>query len=150
MLSAPAINHDLAQEVLTDALRREVGPGKPLSRPGLAELTGIEERTIAAWLAGGACPNLDRLMRLLAVLPPRFADALLAPAGLGGVRLLTGEAGSLEINRQAAGLVALIGEHMADGRIDHREEALQEASMRELARAIDAWLARRAGRRGAA
>lgn len=54
-------------------LRKMVGPGRRWSYRGLAKLTGIDTRSLKAYAAGAACPNLAKFKRLLAVLGPELA-----------------------------------------------------------------------------
>lgn len=54
-------------------LRKMVGPGRRWSYGGLAKLTGIDARSLQAYAAGTACPNLAKFKRLLAVLGPELA-----------------------------------------------------------------------------
>lgn len=54
-------------------LRKMVGPGRRWSYRGLAKLTGIDTRSLQAYAAGSACPNLAKFKRLLAVLGPELA-----------------------------------------------------------------------------
>jgi predicted transcriptional regulator len=53
-------------------LRKMIGPGRRWSYKGVAHLTGIDERSLKAYAAGTACPNLAKFKRLLAVLGPEL------------------------------------------------------------------------------
>lgn len=53
-------------------LRKMVGPGRRWSYKGLSELTGIDIRSLQAYAAGTASPNLAKFKRLLAVLGPEL------------------------------------------------------------------------------
>jgi hypothetical protein len=55
---------------LSRRLRQLIGPGRVWSYRGVSNLTGIDERTLKAYCAGTACPNLTKFHRLLAVLGP--------------------------------------------------------------------------------
>ncbi len=55
---------------LSRRLRQLVGPGRVWSYRGVSNLTAIDERTLRAYCAGTACPNLTKWHRLLAVLGP--------------------------------------------------------------------------------
>lgn len=55
---------------LSRRLRQLIGPGRTWSYHNVADLTGIDERTLKAYVAGTACPNLTKWHRLLAVLGP--------------------------------------------------------------------------------
>ncbi len=54
-------------------LRKMIGPGRRWSYKGLSELTGIDIRSLQAYAAGTASPNLAKFKRLLAVLGPELA-----------------------------------------------------------------------------
>ena len=58
---------------LGSQLRKMVGPGRRWSYKGLSQLTGIDLRSLQAYAAGTACPNLAKFKRLLAVLGPELA-----------------------------------------------------------------------------
>ncbi|MBX3578539.1 MAG: hypothetical protein KF723_15140 [Rhizobiaceae bacterium] len=55
---------------LSRRLRQLIGPGRVWSYRGVSNLSGIDERTLKAYCAGTACPNLTKFHRLLAVLGP--------------------------------------------------------------------------------
>jgi hypothetical protein len=55
---------------LSRRLRQLVGSGRVWSYRGVANLTGIDVRTLKSYVAGTACPNLTKWHRLLAVLGP--------------------------------------------------------------------------------
>ena len=125
-----------------------VGRGLAWSVDALAAETGIAVSTLRDYLAGHATPGLPNLLKLLTALPSEFADMVLMPAGLGGCRRLAmGEAGPLTLNAKASELVAMIGLHLEDGRIDHVEEAQQVPLVRRLRAACDRFLAGRDGER---
>lgn len=132
MADATLLAHDLVAERFTDALRRHVGLGKVFSVGGLAEATGIKHRTIASYHEGQATPGLDKLLAIFAALGPRFADEVLAMAGLGGAKALPrGTADSFALNAELTRVTAMIGEHLRDGRVDHRERAQQQDAVRQ-------------------
>ena len=85
------------------------------------------------------------MLRLMAVLPPEFADAVLAPANLGNVsRIHRGRGSSLDVHALASQLNSLIAQALADdGIIDHLEEADMEPTVRSLQARCNAWLSRR-------
>jgi len=145
MIDAHGISSDLSREAFTDALRRYVGHGKRWSVHALAEEAGLDARTVAAYRGGETAPSLANMLRLFAVLPPAFADEVLALSGLGGVKRLQGErADSLELNTNVTGLAAMIARHLSDDRrIDHTEEAEQEPAVRKLVEVCNGWLDRR-------
>jgi hypothetical protein len=54
-------------------MRKMIGPGRRWSYRGVALLTGIDMRTLRAYAAGTACPNMAKYKRLLVVLGPELA-----------------------------------------------------------------------------
>lgn len=132
-----AITSDLAQEAFTDAFRAEVGHGKPFSRSSLAEVTGFDTTTIGSWMDGKSCPCLHKMLRLMAVLGPRFTNRILAVAGLGdAVRLEPERACILEVHAAGAELVQKVASFLVDprspGRIDPGERAALVPHIRRL------------------
>ena len=53
------------QARLSHRLRQIVGPGRRVTLAEAAKLTGINARTLKAYVAGTACPNVARYGRLL-------------------------------------------------------------------------------------
>ena len=66
---------------LSRKLRSMVGPGRAWSFRGVSHLTGIDERSLQAYVSGEACPNLAKYKRLLSVLGPELAIDLDAMIG---------------------------------------------------------------------
>lgn len=143
MSNCPIVSHEIAMGRLADAIRAFVGQGRRFSVNGLAAATGLPARTISSYHQGDATPGLGNLLCLIAVLPAEFADMILEPSGKGNISEINTSkiTTALEVNRQAAALTALVAEHMVDGRIDHREAAIQEPVMRSLQAAINQYLA---------
>jgi hypothetical protein len=54
-------------------LRKMIGTGRRWSYRGVAQVTGIDERSLKAYAAGTACPNLAKYKRLLVVLGPELS-----------------------------------------------------------------------------
>ncbi len=61
-------------ERLSRRLRQLIGPGRRWSYRGVAERSGIDERTLKAYAAGESCPNLAKYKRLLAVVGPELTS----------------------------------------------------------------------------
>ncbi len=55
---------------LSHRLAQMIGPGRRISFSEAAQLTGIKERTLRAYVDGTACPNLARYERMLRVFGP--------------------------------------------------------------------------------
>lgn len=72
-LDVSEITTQAVTERLSRRLRRMIGPGRRWTFAGVAELTGIDERSLRAYAAGNACPNLAKYKRLLSVLGPELA-----------------------------------------------------------------------------
>lgn len=89
-------------------LRKMVGPGRRWSYKGLSQLTGIDLRSLQAYAAGSACPNLAKFKRLLAVLGPELArdiDQMYGWMPREQVRLAPG---ALDLERLRAELSAML------------------------------------------
>lgn len=127
------------QENFTDTLRKFVGYRKPWNRTSLSEATGIEIRTIDAWLSGKSVANGFRLTRLRLVIGEEFWNALWEHSDPVECDLAT----SLDVNAKATALSAKIGQDMQDGSISHIEEAEQDSLIRELLVTAQGWLDRR-------
>jgi hypothetical protein len=73
------IKHITAQTVtagLSRSLRHLLGPGRRWSYAAVSRSTGIDIRTLKAYVHGTACPNLVRYKRLLAILGPEVGEDL--------------------------------------------------------------------------
>jgi hypothetical protein len=140
-----SISPEASQIRLTEALRKYVGLGRQYSVTAFAKATGIPERTLKSYQGGQATPGLGYLLRMMAVLPPEFADMVLSVAGLGNVsRTDRSNANSLAVHALASELNSLIAQALAnDGMIDHIEEAEMEPTVRSLQSRCNAWLSRR-------
>ncbi len=133
---------NVAYPAIGQATRAFIGRGKMYSQSEASELTDIPVKEIQKYRSGEATPSLDKLLRLCAEMPPEFTDIILFHAGLGGVRRLSdGEACGLELNAEAAQIVAMIAMCLADdGIIDHRETQSIVPSVRRLRSICDDFL----------
>jgi transcriptional regulator with XRE-family HTH domain len=139
MIDPHQISSDLARDRFTDAFRRQVGHDKPFTVSRLAELTGIDERTINAYRGGQATPNFCKLLRIGTVLGPAFVSELLAAIGMGGVEAIEeATVNATGIARDLVGEGHRILERMADGSFDHRDRAQTAPELRKLATALEA------------
>lgn len=75
-LPVRAITPAEVQARLSFRLRQIIGPGKRASLAQAARLTGINARTLKAYVAGTACPNVARYGRLLRVFGPEVGIEL--------------------------------------------------------------------------
>ena len=64
------------QARLSHRLRQIIGPGRRATLAEAAKLTGINARTLKAYVAGTACPNVARYGRLLRVFGPEVGIEL--------------------------------------------------------------------------
>ena len=72
-LQVSEITTEAVTERFSRRLRAMIGPGRRWTFGGVAELTDIDERSLRAYAAGTACPNLAKYKRLLSVLGPEVA-----------------------------------------------------------------------------
>lgn len=122
------ITQDLVRERFTDAIRAQVGRGKEFSREGLAAETGLDVSSIGSWMNEEVVPPLYRVLKLMAVMGPCFANRLLALAGMTGADWIDPDAVSvLGVNAAAAELSAEVAGALADGRITADEQARIDA-----------------------
>ncbi|MBL8701795.1 MAG: hypothetical protein JNK67_25660 [Alphaproteobacteria bacterium] len=79
-LRAPVPVRDITpaevQARLSHRLRQIIGPGRRATLTEAARLTGINARTLKAYVAGTACPNVARYGRLLRVFGPEVGIEL--------------------------------------------------------------------------
>ncbi len=124
MSNPAAIVQDVAAGAMRRALGLFVGQGRAHSIDAVAAATEIPERTLRSYQAGEATPGLANLYRIKAVLPPAFANELLALSGLGGARRLDSSAKAAAIvMTELATETALFAKALQDGRLDHIERA---------------------------
>jgi len=142
MSDTPPICQETAQATLTDALNLFVGRGRRYSLASLAAATGIGERTLKSYQQGEATPGYPHLLRLLAVLPVEFGDAVLAPAGVGRLQRIEGEEpDGFTAMEQVCRRAAMLGSALADRKIDHRERLQLLPEIRALAAEMTAFAA---------
>ena len=150
MTKAGPISHDLAQEVVTDAIRRHVGRGKRFSVASLSEATGIDERTLKSYRAGDTCPALHfqlEIARCLGDDGPAFMNEILAIAELGGVeRLERAKVDALGTAGELSVVVTEILERLQDGKFCHRDQAQVGPLLRALAGKLEAQATAMAGK----
>ncbi len=97
-------------------LRKMVGPGRRWSYKGLSELTGIDMRSLQAYAAGSASPNLAKFKRLLAVLGPELArdiDRMYGWMPREAIRLPPGAVDLQELRDQLVATIAVLDAMLA-------------------------------------
>ncbi len=130
MVKTHPIAHETLQAVFTTAFRRVVGTyqnqNKAITLADLARRTGIKSRTLEAYRDGETLPLAINLVRIQAALPASFTNEIIALAGFGNAKRMTGREIDLHgINAQVSEFVATHAQHMADGRLDHMEIAAE-------------------------
>ncbi|SBV94034.1 conserved hypothetical protein [uncultured Alphaproteobacteria bacterium] len=130
------------RQLLCRCLNVYVGPGRLYPVEVIASGIGTSADTVRRWLRGESCPEWPNLSALLAILPPEFANALLAPAGLTGARRIDGESTHGETLREITEAAATLAAALADGRIDHTERPKVVKELTEAMVAISQWLAK--------
>ena len=71
--AAQDITTELVTRRLSAKLRSLMGPGRRWTYSGVAQLTGIDVRSLQAYTRGETSPNLAKYKRLLSVLGPELA-----------------------------------------------------------------------------
>jgi hypothetical protein len=87
VLNPAAITTPLVTERHRDAYNAEIGTDKPFARPDVPRHTAIELATCDGYAQGRRAPDLVRFLRLCRLLGPRYANRVLALAGLGEARI---------------------------------------------------------------
>lgn len=126
-------------------LNAYVGPGRMFPVEVIASGIGSNPDTVRRWLRGESCPEWHNAVAILAILPPEFANSVLAPAGLTGARRIDGDTTDAETLREIAEAAAAMAKALADGRIDHTERPTVTKELREALVAIAQWLANKEG-----
>lgn len=126
-----------------DTMALFVGAGRMHAVETIAAATGISTDTIHRYLRGEGGPEWSNALALMAVLPPEFAAAVLAPAGLTGLCRIDGECGEGETLSHTAEATAAMAAAMADGRIDHTEMPRVRKALGRAAAAIWQFLHKR-------
>lgn len=140
MLPTKAISTGLLAETCRLALGKHVGRGRDLSVDDLARLSGIDPRTVASHCLGAGSPQLFAFLRYASILGADFVNEFLAIAGLTGAHPVDGtEATPGEILSDTAAVVAELAQHLADGHLDHREEAAVMPKIARLGLKLFAW-----------
>lgn len=124
-------------------LSKFVGQGRAYSVEQIADIVGFPAASIKQYLKGangGASPPLDRFLALANVLGPAYVNGVFHAIGLDGLHKVAGATvSSFEIHEKVCGLCHLQAEHMADGKVDHRELAQQRDEAAKLAPVLGAF-----------
>lgn len=124
-LSIFAVTPETVVERLSYRMRRMVGPGQLWSYCALSARSGIDVRTLKAYVQGTACPNLAKYKRLLAVLGPEVGTELNAMKGwLPRSDAVPPEAVDLiELQRELARIGQVIDDVLGVAAADEQEAA---------------------------
>ena len=109
------------RQLFRNTLNAFVGPGRMYPVEVLASATQMNPDTVRRYLRGESCPEWHNAVAIMGVLPPEFANTVLHPAGLTGLRRVGGECTPAETLREVAEGAAVLAAALADGRIDHTE-----------------------------
>jgi len=139
-----AITSDLLSEIVSDAFRRHVGLGKPWSIRSLAEVTGLDVRTLEGY-RNGKVPLGEKLWRIMAALGPAFTSEILSPAGQGAHAVEGEGIDGYKFNAQVGAMSATLGEALEDGQIDATEHRAMVPHVRALKIACCRYLTEHSG-----
>lgn len=135
------ITTELCKERFTALLREQVGPGKRFGVEAASEDLGVDRRTVESYLSGENLPPTRNLLRMCFLFGPDFADGMLHLAGLFGCQREAAQpVTDFALNAETAAMMAVIGEALKDGRVDHRERALVLRHTRKLRELLDDWI----------
>lgn len=110
------------REAFRGALSRQIDVKQIHTTKTLSDATGIGEGTIRDYKAGRSVPEWASMVALMKALPPDFAEAVLAPTGLGGVqRIKEVEMSGRSIAERLANRLTALLAALTDRRVDHRE-----------------------------
>ena len=145
MTNLDSFDQEFAAGVVSDALRRHIGPGKAFTYAQAAEALGEDGRTIKSWCAGDTTPRTHSHLRLMCFLGVAYVNDLLRPAGYQAKPLDGGCGDDFKLNAGLAGALTVIAEALGDdatpGRIDHRERAAVLTAVRVAHSLTSKWLA---------
>lgn len=131
------------RRVFSDALNLYVGPGRRFSVGDVAAVTGVGTDAIRRYLRSESCPEWHNAMSLITVLPVEFAETVIRPAGLSGLRRTGDESVTgLSLMREITQGTAVLADALADGHIDHQERAVCRKELTEALVAISQFLAK--------
>jgi hypothetical protein len=130
------------QEAAREAANIFIGRDRRFSTQLIEDGTGVSEDSQNRYRRGECTPPLAVFIALAAVLPPSFANHVMALAGLVCTRiddgLKTTPHGTLTgLLRRAE----MISRHLEDGRIDHQERPEQIRELRGLVDELNAYVA---------
>lgn len=134
MANAALITQDLVSERWRTAFMLSVGPQRGHSLETAARASGVPARTLLSYRDRESLPSFLNALRVMAVLGPEFAEAMLELAGLCGVREIAGDAPSPRrmLHDLASRIVTLANATERHGDIDHRHHAEVIAKFRAL------------------
>lgn len=122
---------EMVKEGIADALTAFVGGGQKYPVAILAEKLGKSPRTIYEYKSGQIPICGTELMLCMHILPIDFANRVMAVIGLNGLhRSDANSSNILELGSDLAMLSGHIALDSSDGRIDHKEAARLEQSLR--------------------
>lgn len=137
-----SITNDLLSEVIADALRRHVGPGRTYTYDQAALAVGVERRTMQSWVLGETPPQSHKLVRIFRWLGPDVANDVLGLAGLMTLPVQQPDGDEFALNEDMAALLFKLAWALKDdGRIDHQELAEIIPVARIAHARVGAWLA---------
>ncbi|NKD88739.1 hypothetical protein HEQ72_10545 [Haematospirillum sp. 15-248] len=129
------------RQAFSDALSLYVGAGRRFSVGDVAAATGVGQDAIRRYLRNESCPEWHNAMSLIRVLPVEFAETVLRPAGLSGVRRTGDETiTGLSLMRDITQGAAVLADALADGHIDHQERAVCRTELTKAVVAISQFL----------
>lgn len=150
MLKLSEITTDTAKARVSDTLQLIFGRGMDLSVRDGAESLGIPARTLQAYVEGERLLTLDAFLRLT-YLPKsgvRLANRVLDLAGLEARPVRPGDPNVFHMNAALVSALHDLADMLADGRVDHVEEAVWKRLALDLAGMLIAHVnAREAGQR---
>jgi len=117
------ISHETVVTACQNALRAEIGAGKPYNITTGAEKIPCSEGPLRDYLAGESAPNLKTFLSMADAFGEGFLNRMLAVAGFGNAqRLAPAPVNEFQLNCETSRLLSALGEALEDGRVDHQEK----------------------------
>lgn len=145
MLKARSITADLVKATIADCLTTHVGPGRRWSDAEAARMADTSESSIKNWRGGVSSPEPHNLVKLFTVpeMGPDLANQYLGLAGFASHPLEAQTICHFRLSRLIADSSSILTRALEDQRVDHREQAEIDASLRMMLPVIEQYLNRK-------
>ena len=143
MSKSGKITTELTNARFARALKKFVGKkNRPYTCDAFIQAVGVQRRTLDSWLREERKPEFHKVLAVMSVLGPEFADEVLELAGLNGTKRIDGfDDNAFVLNKNLGHAVAAMSDALADdGKVDHLEKQQMLPIMRELSAQLSGWI----------